>query len=187
MAGPRGVDELMEFLTGLGTAEVPHSGGDFLHHLRAVHDLLEAHGAPRHLAVAGLFHSIYGTEGFQDFALPLSERARVRGLVGEEAEHLAWANCVMNRATFDEAVDGALTGACERLPVSERKNGAAIPLTRVQLAELAQLHLFDWLEQVERSGFGWDYRRRAYRQMAELTNQTGLYNEVFARERGRAR
>jgi len=27
----------------------------------------------------------------------------------------------------------------------------------------------------------------AHRQMAELTNQTGLYNEVFARERGRAR
>ena len=182
MSGPRGTDELMEFLAGLGTADVAHSGGDFLHHLRAVHDLLAAHGAERHVAVAGLFHSIYGTEGFQEFSLPLSERGRVRELIGEAAEHLAWANCAMDRATFDEAVEGALDGACERLPVRERAGGDEVPLTRRQLVELAELHLFDWLEQVERSEFGWDYRRRAYRLMAELTNHAGLYDEVFARE-----
>jgi len=40
------------------------------------------------LADAGLFHSIYGTEGFAGFALPLAERTNIRALVGERAERL---------------------------------------------------------------------------------------------------
>lgn len=182
MTAPRPLAELTAFLRSLGTEDVEHTGGDFLHHLHAVHDLLAQHGAPPHIAAAGLFHSVYGTEGFQEFSLPLSERHRIRELIGEEAELLAWANCVMDRESFDRAVDAALTGACEHLPVRERGTGAPIPLARRQLIDLAQVHLFDWLEQVERSHFGWNYRRPAYRQMAELTNHSPLYDQVFSRE-----
>jgi hypothetical protein len=40
------------------------------------------------LADAGLFHSIYGTEGFAGFALPFTERPTIRALVGQRAERL---------------------------------------------------------------------------------------------------
>ena len=40
-----------------------------------------------------MFHSIYGTEKFQGFTLPLERRAEVRALIGDRAERLAYLNC----------------------------------------------------------------------------------------------
>ena len=185
--------EQAAFLESLGTADVEHTGGDFLHHLCAVHDLLAEHGADAELAAAGMFHSIYGTERFQGFSLPLGQRGRVRALIGERAERIAWVNCVMDRASFDNAVAQALEGAAplaDSLIVRDRE-GAAIPMSAEQLRDLAHIHLFDWLEQVERSAHeqpgGWDYRRKAYQQMAELVggNAQTLYAATFAREPSR--
>ncbi len=185
--------EQAAFLESLGTADVEHTGGDFLHHLCAVHDLLAEHGADAELAAAGMFHSIYGTERFQGFSLPLDQRVRVRQLIGERAERIAWVNCVMDRASFDNAVAQALEGAdplADPLIVRDRE-GAEIPMSAEQLRDLAQVHLFDWLEQVERSAHeqpgGWNYRRNAYRQMAELVggNAQRLHAATFAREPSR--
>lgn len=180
---PRPVSELIDFLHSLGTAEIDHSGHDFLTHLKAVHDLLDKHDAGPELAAAGLFHSIYGTEKFQGFSLPLTERARVRSLIGERAEFVAWLNCIMDRATFDAAVSAALAGE-RTLSISDRDGNPPIELTVDQLRDLATVHLFDWLEQVERSEFGWGYRRNAYREMATLvgSDAEALYEDVFSRE-----
>lgn len=185
--------ELAAFLESLGAADVEHTGGDFLRHLCAVHDLLAEHGADAELAAAGMFHSIYGTERFQGFSLPLDQRGRVRALIGERAERIAWVNCVMDRASFDAAVAQALEGAdplADSLIVRDRE-GAAIPLSADQLRDLAHIHLFDWLEQVERSAHeqpgGWNYRRNAYQQMSELVGEPAqsLYAATFAREPSR--
>ena len=180
---PRPLDELLDVLHSLGAAEIDHTGHDFLSHLRAVRDLLAAHGADDELAAAGLFHSIYGTEKFQDFCLPLDQRARVRSLIGARAERIAWLNCVMDRAVFDAAVSSALAGSTT-LAIRDREGGPPIPLSLDQLRDLAAVHLFDWLEQVERSEFGWGYRRAAYREMAALLGEDAesLYADVFSRE-----
>ena len=180
---PRPVAELIQFLQSLGTAEIDHSGHDFLTHLRAVHDLLDKHDAGTELAAAGLFHSIYGTEKFQGFSLPLSERELVRSLIGERGEFVAWLNCIMDRATFDAAIAAALAGE-RNLAISDRDGNPPIELSIGQLRDLAAVHLFDWLEQVERSEFGWGYRRAAYREMAQLLGSEveALFDEVFSRE-----
>ena len=52
-----------------------------------------------------MFHSIYGTEKFQGFTLPLERRQEVRDLIGDRAEYLAYLNCAMDRASFDRAVE----------------------------------------------------------------------------------
>ena len=186
--------EMVAFLDSLGTADVDHTGGDFLQHLCGVHDLLLARGASARVAAAGMFHSIYGTETFQGFSLPLDQRPRVQELIGERAERLAWCNCVMDRASFDASLGDALAGA-ERLEIRDR-DGSPIVLSLDELRELAEVQLFDWLEQVERvvsddpsadstdQPSGWGYRRSAYRQMAELVGRRGLwlYGAVFSRE-----
>lgn len=59
------------------------SGDMFGDHLRAVQRLLQAWGMPEAITLAGLFHSIYGTEGFQDFQLSLDRRDDVKKLIGE--------------------------------------------------------------------------------------------------------
>ncbi len=178
---PGPIHELVDFLYSLGTADVDHTGHDFLTHLRAVSDLLAEHDKDAELVAAGLFHSIYGTEQFQDFSLPLSERERVRWLIGDRAERTAWLNCVMDRATLDAAVSSALDGESE-LSVADRAGSPPIAVSIAELRDLATVHLFDWLEQVERSELGWDYRRSAYREMAALVGAEALYADVFARE-----
>ena len=59
------------------------SGDMFGDHLRAVQHLLQAWGMLEAITLAGLFHSIYGTEGFQDFQLSLDRRDDVKKLIGE--------------------------------------------------------------------------------------------------------
>ena len=71
----------------------------------AVYRLLESQGCPEDVCRAGMFHSIYGTEKFQGFTLPLGRRDEVRALIGDRAERLAYLNCAMDRASFDRALD----------------------------------------------------------------------------------
>ena len=176
-------DELYKFLLSLGIDEVTHTGGDFLHHLQSVQNLLEKNGADLDMSRAGLFHSIYGTQGFQDFSLPLSERPLIKDLIGERAEFVAFCNCVMNRETFDEALAQAVTEG-ESFTIENREDKSSIELSRNQLIDLSEVHLFDWLEQVKRSERGWGYRRTAYKNMARLvgTRAIDLYDRVFADE-----
>src|SRR5215470_384735 len=124
-----------------------------------------------------MFHSIYGTELFQRFALPLERRPDVRALIGERAERLAYLNCVMDRASFDESV--ARGEAPHRLV--DRITGKEVVLSTDDFDDLCRVHLYDWLEQVPRSRMGWSYRRAAYRLMARRLGPTavGAYDRVF--------
>ena len=58
---------------------------------------LEAQDCPEDVCRAGMFHSIYGTEKFQGFKLPL-ERGDVRALMAAQALRL-----LELRASFDRA------------------------------------------------------------------------------------
>ncbi len=67
---------LTSFLVGIGIEQIPHTEKSYLGHLIAVFRYLESQGCPEDVCRAGLFHSIYGTEKFQGFTLPLERRAR---------------------------------------------------------------------------------------------------------------
>ena len=110
--------EPREFLAAIGTDAVPHgsriapdgaSSGTFLDHLTGTEDQLRAWGCDEAICCAGLFHSVFGTEGFQGFTLPLSERAAVRDVIGARAEHVAYLNCVMDRHSLDLLVAEHMT------------------------------------------------------------------------------
>jgi (p)ppGpp synthase/HD superfamily hydrolase len=92
------------FLLGQGIEEMEHTGKTYLGHLIAVHRMMEEQACSTDACRAGLFHSIYGTEAFQRFQLPLNRRAEIRDLIGERAERLAYLNCAMDRASFDAAM-----------------------------------------------------------------------------------
>jgi hypothetical protein len=171
---------LMSFLLSAGAEGVSHTGKTYLGHLVNVWNLMQAQGCSEELCRAGMFHSIYGTELFQGFKLPLERRADVRAVIGERAERLAWLNCVMDRAAFDRAI----AGGTEPFLFRDRVTGAEFPLTRDDFDDLCRVHLFDRLEQVPRSRHGWGYRRAAYRAMAERLGGTALatYDRVFATE-----
>ena len=179
----RDYKRLTEFLVGMGIEQVPHTDKSYLAHLIAVYRLLESQGYPEDVRRAGMFHSIYGTEKFQGFTLPLERRDEVRALIGDRAERLAYLNCAMDRPTFDRA----LSQPGEPYRFVDRITGEAVELSRADFDDLCRVHLFDWLEQVPRSR-EWDYRRAAYRKMAERLGPAAEedYERTYEREESAA-
>lgn len=172
---------LVGFLTDLGIEKVPHTQKNYLAHLIAVYNFLKERGADEEICKAGLFHSIYGTESFQGFKLPVESRKDLRNLIGERAEKLAYCNCVMDRQSFD---DNVLRGSAPFL-VRDRITGQLMELTPSEFDDLCRVHLYDWLEQVARSEkWGWQYRRTAYRAMADRLGGIAVksFDEVYAQE-----
>ncbi|HVX12225.1 MAG TPA: hypothetical protein VHC22_13675 [Pirellulales bacterium] len=171
--------QLTDFLVSLGTDKVPHTNEIFLAHLIGVYRDLEAWGCDEEICRAGMFHSIYGTERFQKFSLPLTRRGEVRDLIGPRAERLGYLNCAMDRASFDRAT----FGDGETYRFVDRLTGDEVELPRAEFEDLCRVHLCDWLEQVPRSK-EWDYRRPAYRRMAERLGGTAreAYDRVYALE-----
>lgn len=178
MAG--NLKRMTDYLLGVGAEEVAHSQKSFLAHLVAVHRLMEVQGCSEEVCRAGMFHSIYGTQLFQGFKLPLERRAEVRDLIGVRAEWLAYLNCALDRPSFDTA----LNGEGDQYTFTDRITGEPVRLNRVDFDDLCRIHLYDWLEQVPRSRHGWDYRRAAYRRMAERLGPAAIaaYDRVFAAE-----
>jgi hypothetical protein len=174
---------MTDFLTGMGIAEVDHTEKSYLAHLIAVHRMLESEGYAEDVCRAGLFHSMYGTEKFQGFTLPLDRRSEVRALIGARAEWLAYLNCAMDRASFDSAIEHV----GDVNPIIDRITGDRVWLSREDFDDLCRVHLFDWLEQVPRSR-EWDYRRAAYRRMAEHlgTAAEAACVRAYARENEKA-
>ncbi|HEX7377579.1 MAG TPA: hypothetical protein VF278_10730 [Pirellulales bacterium] len=169
--------KMVDFLRDLGTEDVPHSGEKgFLAHLIGVFRDLENWGCDQDVCRAGLFHSIYGTEIFRRWSLPLERRPEVRALIGERAEWIAYVNCLMDRSTFD-----ALLESDGPYHIRNRETGEIMELTRGDFDDLVRVHLCDWLEQVARAD-NWDYRPDAMRRMAQRLG--GVAREAYDRVYG---
>jgi hypothetical protein len=170
---------MTDFLVGIGIEQVPHTQKSYLAHLIAVFRDLERAGCPEDVCRAGMFHSIYGTEKFQGFTLPLERRGEVRALIGERAEYLAYLNCAMDRASFDRAVEEWVAP----YRIVDRITAAELELGLVDFHDLCRVHFYDWLEQVPRSQ-EWDYRRAAYRRMAERLGKKAeeSFDQAYSQE-----
>lgn len=174
-------------------AALKHNGEEaFDQHLVGVQSVLRSWGAAEHLCSAALFHSIYGTEGFQGFSLPLSHRAELVDLIGPKAERLAWIFCMVDRATVDATLPPSGNPAAYEASPPSFFARAELGAFEIRLASKAEwvdfltLSLADWLEQVEGAstkqvprpvedgilwpkGEAWAYRREAYAAMAAVS------------------
>jgi hypothetical protein len=171
--------DLTDYIIALGAADVGHTEKTYLAHAIGVHNDMKAWNGTPELCRAALFHSIYGTQGFQGFTLPLDRQPELQTLIGDYAEKLAYLNCFMDRASLDDQV----TQAEGPYTIIHRVTGEPMMLTKGEYEDLIRLYLCDWLEQAPRA-HQWNYRRTAYRQMAERLGGVALaaYDRVFALE-----
>ncbi len=198
---------LHQRMRDLVPSALKHNGEEaFDNHLVGVQSVLRSWDATEDVCNAALFHSIYGTEGFQGFKLPLSQRSEIARLIGPYAERLAWIFCMVDRASVDATV---LHPQAERAPGGQPPSFRAraelgafeIPLhSNAEWRDFVTLTLADWLEQVEGAarkenplacwpvGKAWAYRRDAYAAMAETLGSMGveaapkMHAQVYARE-----
>ncbi len=177
---------LWQFVEESVPAVLDHTGSTaFDEHLKGVQAVLRYWGAPSYLTNAGLFHSIYGTEGFQGFSLPLQERPAIQSLIGKRAEKICFWFCMVDRFTLDQTVfdwkgpiqDLETTFHLKARPELGRFD---LILSKEEWLDFIELTLADWLEQVEgaaskpshlflwKTGEAYAYRRLAYRKMSEI-------------------
>jgi len=182
-------DTLHSYISKSIPAVLEHTGSEaFDAHLKGVQAVLRYWDAPIHLYNAGLFHSIYGTEGFQGYALPLSERDAIRGLIGTKAERLCWIFCMVDRSTVDETVFNWNNSDVNSTQYTQFTFQSRPELGRFEIKllnksewlDFVELTLADWLEQVQGAAetpstlFNWQkgeayaYRRTAYAKMLDI-------------------
>jgi len=147
------LENRLRFLRDAHTEGMPHSGRALFNHLLGTRQVLVEWGARPALCDAGLFHSIYSTEHYEEKALPLTRRGEVQQLIGEEAESLVWLFCMMRREAFflDLGKDGSPS-------VQHRETGEHIPLSGTQRQDLLTLLFANSLEGFPRCS--WFERRR---------------------------
>jgi hypothetical protein len=129
------LDKKIESFLRAQTESVRHSGRTLFEHLKGTHDLLQRHGAAEHVCLAGLFHSIYGTNIFRHEAVPVSERRHIAELIGPKAEVLAYIFCSCNRPR-------ALLEAVKRGPpyhVVNWRDGEIILLSQAGMIDLLEI------------------------------------------------
>ncbi len=171
--------DLTNYLVALGIDDVKHSDKGFLAHLIGVYQDLKVWGCDEAVCRAGLFHSIYGTESFKGFALPVQKRPEVVSLIGGRAERLAYINSAMNRDSFDKSLarpQGPWT-------IIDRFTNTEVELSKAEFDDLCLVHLCDWLEQVPRSQ-SWEYRLVPYQQIAKRLGGSALdsYRKVYGKQ-----
>jgi hypothetical protein len=94
-------NSVISFLKELGADKIEHRANRYLlEHLIATFDLLSTWQHEQPITVAGLMHSIYGTAAFKTACLLPAERQRVRAIIGDEAERLAYLFSAMDRDRF---------------------------------------------------------------------------------------
>lgn len=93
--------EVMAFLADIGAGSTPHHAGRTLaRHLVATYTILRCWQQNEPVAIAGLCHSLYGTDAFNTACLGPQDRDTVKNVIGEEAEHLAFLFGAMRREAF---------------------------------------------------------------------------------------
>jgi len=167
------LENRLRFLRKASTKQMPHSEVGLFEHLLGTRRLLVEWGARPALCDAGLFHSIYSTEHYEQTAVPLTRRDEVRRLIGEEAESLVWLFCMMLREPL------FLDLGKESSPsVQHRLTGEQIPLSGTQHQDLLTLLFANSLEAFPRCS--WFERRsirgalRHYRRFAIPSVQKAL-------------
>lgn len=165
-SGQEHLEHALALLEQVGAVDTEHPSGTLLEHLQGTYELLERWSCPEHLCLAGLYHSVYGTETFRTQTIPLNARDEVRNAIGEQAEEVAYLYCVIRRASLYANLE---RGA----PYSvEDREGSRIPLRGVeQLADLMTLDLANRIEQlddVRYSALVLERDRRVYERAAPL-------------------
>lgn len=121
-------------------------------HLDGTRALLEAAGYPESVYLAGLTHSVYGTNKFTMESIVADEegRRRVREAAGGEAEHLAYIFCSIRRpATLNAALGdrAAGRGGREEVELAGRGDMGVVRVSPREFEQLVAIEVANCLEQ----------------------------------------
>lgn len=170
----KGLDDYYRFLLARGAGEIDHYGRPLLAHLKGTFELLRQWRNPDEVCVAGLFHSVYGTENLTANGLDLSYRPEVQALIGRCSEELALLFCVADRTAL------LTRNALPPYHVVRHDSGETVPISPDTLSALVEIGSANLVEKIA-------HLPRAASDA--LKREVGLYrgmHEFLSAEAGRA-
>ncbi|EGQ7997786.1 hypothetical protein D8T39_21830 [Vibrio vulnificus] len=84
-------------LQKLGAGDFQHLNGSLEAHLKGTEKILMSWGGSELLQIAGLFHAAYGTAGFDENMVSLSQRQEIAQIIGSDEEALIYLYCSCDR------------------------------------------------------------------------------------------
>lgn len=133
-------DLLVDFLKAHHAADTGHSGRTLLQHLEGTERILKDWKMPLHMQLAGLCHSVYGTNIFTVKTMTEEERVVLIAAIGRQAERLAYLFCMTNRP---EAFFTALSTGTVR----HRLTQEILQVSKMELWELLIIEAANHIEQ----------------------------------------
>jgi len=135
-----GTDPALSLLRSFPGVHHRHSNGTLIAHLEGVHALLRQWGCSERICMAGLYHSVYGTEFYRRQTIPIASRPKVAAVIGVDAEELAYRFCTLDTRAFVQGIETTL------------KDGAGPSAALLEQDRSDLLHIFvaNWVEQLPR-------------------------------------
>ncbi len=137
----RQLDAYCELLRQLGAHRISHYGRPLLSHLKGVYALLVEWNNPQETCVAGLFHSIYGTERL-DAGQRSPGRAELRAVIGERSEELVFLFGVADRTRL---LANNIRPPYQVARRDRRENISVTPDTLAALVEIGAANLVEFM------------------------------------------
>ena len=97
------MQDYINYMIDIGFDKIPHRESNLLVHSISVSEMLQSYNRPIEEQVAGLFHSIYGTE-YQMYSTKIT-REEIKSIIGKESEHIVNLFC-----TLEDRVNTILYG-----------------------------------------------------------------------------
>jgi len=139
---------LTEFLRAEGAGELRHGGGrTLLEHLIETCNVVRRWRQPAWIQHAALLHSVYGTDVYHGQLLPLSRRAALRRLAGDQAERLAYLFAVTPRGPLLAGTYRWMRSSGAGLSGVGGSEVAEASPTRAELDAVVLLHMANLAEQ----------------------------------------
>ncbi len=143
---------------------ISNFGRSYLSHVVGAYRQLRDWNADADVSRAGLFHSIYIDSRVEP---DLLHRERVRQVIGERSERLAYAFCATSFAYIEQVLHGS---AAIELP--DRLANGTLRLSRTDFDDLCLIHLAEWTEKAPRCPEA-QLNPAFYRRIAEYLARSG--------------
>ena len=164
---------LFSELQALGAGEFEHLNGSLAAHLRGTESLLREWGAHEAICIAGLYHAVYGTDGYNPALVGIAMRGRIASLLGNAAEELAYLYGACNRRVYYPRI-----GTGSQLLFTDRFTGTEYEISNEQLRDLCELILSNELEIAQGSAEFRDKHganlRKLFERMEGLVSEAGF-------------
>jgi hypothetical protein len=133
------VTDVHRWLAAHGAQDLPHAGGSLYDHLLRVHAWITDLGLGPTLALAGLTHAAYGTDGFATALTSHDDRGTLRALIGADAEAIVYRYGACDR-------DRTWPHLAETAQVTDRFTGRTGTLGPADLRDFADLTILNELD-----------------------------------------